>query len=286
MTFTGVKTFPFALSLVPIFLPRLPMNFFAIPPFTMVDFLLKQFLLTGSYLPYLAQWSIRKAFVFAVNYWHCILIYGTGIMLTNILIIAPICLTVAISIFQRAFLKLLETKQEESLTAEQINRVATQYRELQILAGYFNEAHKNCVVMLLITTVSGQVINMMGLLADLKDVGGLGLEEGEKQHPFVAMAIGYFLKVSYFEGVVLCVCCINFILGFCGAVHYTSTKFLKVLKSLENLHRNKLLRRLVQSMPPVMVKCGADNFVEKITPVVYQQFSNEKIVESLLLREK
>lgn len=286
MTFTGVKTLPFALSLVPIFLPRLPINLFAMPPLTIIDCNLKQYLSRVDSLPKWATYLIQTLFVFGSNYWYYTLIFGTGIMLTNIMIIVPTCLTVSLGVFQRNFIKIFKAQTDSKIATDNINRVVNQYREVQILCGYFNEAHKNCVVMLLICTIGGQVINVAGLLSDASDVGSLGVKASETQHLLLAQAAAYFFKISNIEGLILCVSCINFIFGFCAGVHCTSSKCLKAFKNSEKFQKNKLLKQLVRSMPPVKVKCGSDNFMEKITPVVYQQFSNEKIMESLLLRRK
>lgn len=285
MTLSGVRSIPFALALASVFVSKLPMNFFAIPPFDVLLLLLKESLKSIGFIPKGVQWFIPKMLVFVVNYWYTILIYGTGIMLTNALIMVPICISVAIGIFERAFHKVLASQNKNAiLTAFAAHRATKQYREVQILTGYFNDSHKNCVVMLLITTVSGQVINILGLLSDGKGLGNMGDDGDGKYHELIAMATGYFLKVSYLEGVVLCVSCINFIFGFCGGVHDTSRKCLDGLMHLESLRKNKLLRRMVMSMPIVKVKCGSNNCLEKITPVVYQEFANEKIVDTLLLR--
>lgn len=77
--------------------------------------------------------------------------------------------------------------------------------------------------------------------------------------------------------------------GLCGQVHYESSNCLDKLKI--RIHKNpKLLQkymRIFKSLARVKVEFGkTNNFVEKCTPVIYQQFTVQRILDYILVTYK
>lgn len=98
-------------------------------------------------------------------------------------------------------------------------------------------------------------------------------------------AIDLFLFTFNIEGIILCVLCLNSIFGYCADVYENSRECIKMLNHLKPLRRSKLLKRMVWSMPRIRINFGKTNFVDRLSPVVYQQYTNDKIIEMLMLRK-
>lgn len=144
------------------------------------------------------------------------------------------------------------------------------YRELQILSCFFNRIHSKVLVSMIAVAIAGQIVSVVCLLS------GKSSED---------VAADFFLRAFFVEGLIMDVLCINFIFGYCADVYMQSGNCINKLSHLDSIRRSKLLIRFVWSMPKVKITFGQTNFMDRLTPVVFQDCTNNKIVETLLLRQ-
>lgn len=70
---------------------------------------------------------------------------------------------------------------------------------------------------------------------------------------------------------------------FVGDVHETSKKCLRKLKQGYFLTKVKKYKRMIRSLPIVKINFGSTNYVEKLTPVVFEHFTLLRIIDTLLV---
>lgn len=180
-------------------------------------------------------------------------------------------------IYFRSF-QFLFSKAEKYVSSVSKLNAFKQYRQIQIMCGYFNQTHCFIITTCLSTAILGQVISFFGLLTNENVSDSLHPVPDIKQ-----MIATYFLKMCFVEGLVLTITCINCMYGFCGNVNFTSEKCLRWLQHEPKVQKSVYLKILVRSLPPLKVKFGSVNYISKLTPVVFQQFTNERIIETLLI---
>lgn len=144
------------------------------------------------------------------------------------------------------------------------------YREMQILVRLFNAISSSLLVFFLIFLTIMQVLYGFLLLSNPEELEGNLL-----------MQVFLFLVLT--NGVVG----VSLVFGFCGEIHDKSWKCMETLKEnsrkLGNPKSVRLYRRILRSLPVVHVSFGSTNFIEKLTPVVFQQFATERLVDAMLL---
>ena len=85
---------------------------------------------------------------------------------------------------------------------------------------------------------------------------------------------------------------INLIFSFCGDVHQTSEKCLIMLRA--KLGKNDMVgkvtywqlkryRKILRTLPNVKISFGEMNYIEKLTPVIFQHFTAARLIDCLLL---
>lgn len=149
------------------------------------------------------------------------------------------------------------------------------YRQVAILATVFNQLGSNLLVLLMIHVLNIQLICGYSLLAG----NGLNIS--------ISVKIVFFL--SFINGILA----LNLVFGFCANVYQLSIKYLKRLRMNAKVKvdgkGNRLLyearkhRRMLRSMPPIKISFGAMNFIDKLTPVIFQQFATARLIDSVLL---
>ncbi len=144
------------------------------------------------------------------------------------------------------------------------------YRELQILCWFFNKVHSIVLVSMIVVAIAGEIISSVSLLCKIYKENA---------------ATVFFLRAFYAEGMVLDILCINLIFGYCADVYMQSDKCVKMLNHSVIIRKSIILKRAVWSMPKIKITFGLTNFMNRLTPVVFQDYTNEKIVEHLLLCE-
>lgn len=282
MELVGFGPVGFALGIIAIMLPMSVMNVLAYPPGSWLVSCMES-LLSGLGLHKILILILVKGFVIFGNLFVFTVGYGSGVTLCTQILATTKSISVAISVFAQRLNKLtsnktsyLETSSEAYI--QRCQRTIQIYREIQLLTLYFNQMHSNVLVGMMATAVMGQVVSAVALIAKRNSAGGSGSDIEQK-------AIALFLLAYYTQGMTLCVICLIVIFGSCADVYELSNKYISYLRRSETMRKSKMLRRIVRSLPTVRVTFGRTNFVDQLSPVVYQQFTNEKIIDTLLLQK-
>lgn len=144
------------------------------------------------------------------------------------------------------------------------------YREMQIVTRLFNAMVSSLLVQFLIFLTITQVLYGLLLLSNNEELSG-------------KFTMQLFLFLVLTNGVVG----VNLVFGFVAEVHFKSWNCMKKLKEnsrkMGNPRSVKLYMKILKSLPVVHVSFGSTNFIEKLTPVVFQQFATERLIDALLL---
>lgn len=268
----GLGPIGFALGFVACLLPKTLMNVLSYPPGSWLVTSMETCL--GAFLPKIVAWLLTKLFVFLVNFYIYTVGYGWAVTLSIQILVGATALAIAISMFNRRLDKVESShghlSRQEIL--QKYQKILGMYREIQLLACYYNKINCYLVVAMVGAAVQGQVINFVGLIS--KD---RSRSDG--------VAISLFLLMFNFQGMTLCVLCLNSIFRYCADVYENSRECVDKLNHSETLRMSKLLQRIIWSMPYVKVQFAKTNFIQRLSPVMYQQFTNEKIIDFLLLQQ-
>lgn len=147
------------------------------------------------------------------------------------------------------------------------------YNEIHQIGKLFNNLYANLFVSSLFTFGSLQLLCTIQLFKMALKIDSLTRLECQ-------ISAFYFLVVINASSV------INSLFGICGQVHHESCHCLSKLKV--RIHRDpKLTRkylRVFNSLPKVKVEFGwTNNFIEKQTPIIYQQFTVQRILDYILM---
>lgn len=161
--------------------------------------------------------------------------------------------------------KILESKRE-------LYNALAAHGQINILSNTFNQIVSTLLVIFLIQAVNAQIICGMNML---------GTEIGiESQKGKTSLKLAFLLlTINASIGV-------NLVFAFCANVHTMSSKCLKkIQRHTETVPQSKLrmYRRIVRSLAVVKVDFGQMNFIEKLTPVIFQQFSTSRLIDCLLV---
>lgn len=132
---------------------------------------------------------------------------------------------------------------------------------------------------MLITVVQGQVVSALGILKG--DEGGAGTGADDDFSNLTTFKL--FVNTYYLETVMMCAMVIDVLFGFCGHLFDTSKTCLDRLNHHQLLYQSKDCRRTLKSLTIIKILMGNDNYIEKMTPINYQQFTTDRIVDALLL---
>ncbi|CAL8146487.1 unnamed protein product [Orchesella dallaii] len=155
-----------------------------------------------------------------------------------------------------------------------INKAISNYQHIRILLIQFNRVHSNFLVFVLLTVITFMVLNGVRLIASLATVSFT-------DRKLIGMNCFYASVVLQNVGITIA------LFGGFGAVHDLAGSCLRNMRNAaiypRHSCRGKILKRVVKSLPVLKVEFSATNFVEKITPFVYLEFSLLRIVDCLLL---
>lgn len=143
-------------------------------------------------------------------------------------------------------------------------------RQINLLAASFNKMFATLLVMISVHAVLMQIIGGYCLVRVL----------GGNENVFSRLLFIFMIE----NGFVVT----TLVYGFCGEVHDASNKGMKRIKKYAHVdgrssRKMKMFRRVASSMPVLKINFGSGNFVEKSTPIVFQQFTIERLVDLLLL---
>ncbi len=127
------------------------------------------------------------------------------------------------------------------------------------------------IVSLIVKTIVGQIVSVVGMLSETIKKKAI---------------TNIFLRAFYSKGVVLDILCINFKFGYCAEVCMKSLCCINKFNHSGIIRRSNYKVKVVRSMPKIKITFGRTNFTDLCTPVVIQEYTSEKILETLLLRHQ
>lgn len=91
------------------------------------------------------------------------------------------------------------------------------------------------------------------------------------------------LKLFFFAVIFEVVIAISLIYGFAADLHYQSTKVMGNITKYSKVRRSKYLKRFFSSSQVLRVEFAVTNYLEKTTPLMFQKFCGDRILDLLLL---
>ena len=140
------------------------------------------------------------------------------------------------------------------------------YRQIQLLSGQYNLLHQRAIlVVLIMAVVSTQSICIYALI---------------EFHSQMHWMLEIFFAMMGFD-------CFMSIIMLCGTLADAYDDSVQALKILKRNHRGcKWLYRFHISCQTIKMRFGVTNFMEKLTPLNFQNFSLCQTVNLLLMNEK
>jgi len=91
-------------------------------------------------------------------------------------------------------------------------------------------------------------------------------------------------RLYFFQIVINSALILNLVYGFCADVHYYSGKLIaRMNQNSQGVRQHRIYTKTIKSLAIVRVDFGDNNFIEKITPVMFQHFSALRIIDSILV---
>lgn len=147
------------------------------------------------------------------------------------------------------------------------------HREIQILGKLFNEMHSRGMVVFLFCAMVAQLVPVTQLLQQ-----AASHKTDTRESDSAQFGAKMFFMVLLNNGI----SCMSLYI-FAGDIHETSKTALKKIKYTVVMKTPKIYSRYIKSLPIVRAKFGSTNFVEKLSPVVFQHFTVARIIDVLLL---
>ncbi|CAL8146211.1 unnamed protein product [Orchesella dallaii] len=213
-----------------------------------------------SYLPNEKVAEIGAKFTtFAVSSW----VYMVIMKVDAVLIIQVAIGTVGLS--QMIKLQLNEMRQSS------LRNLINTYRRIQLLASVFNKIHSKVIVLLFITVLTSQIMSTLKLIHAVRgnDNSTVGV------------------RLYYVRVLVTSIIVINTVYGFCGDVSFFSEKFVKHMRHCARVTPgrkcSKMFWKMIISLPIIKIEFGPSNFIEKLTPIMFQQFATLRVIDAMLV---
>ncbi len=152
------------------------------------------------------------------------------------------------------------------------------YREVQILTEKFNQLFANALMSILAGLLIGQVSSALQAIRLVNTAA--------QSHAFMKTTLTNAMAAVFFILFINLMVILNFLFGFCALVHKGSCRCDKWIHGNECMASNsKAHRRQMKSLPVIKISFGiTNNFVEALTPVLYQQYICQRFVDMLLLK--
>ncbi|CAL8146490.1 unnamed protein product [Orchesella dallaii] len=258
---------PQFMAISAVLLPSSPMNFLALFPGKSCTDLMLNIIGINKMTQLLGY--LLVALQFLGNWIIWVLIFKFGLLTFYQTGICALILSKYLLILKR---KLGKSKGFGILSS--INKAISNYQHIRILLIEFNSVHSNFLVSVLLTVLTFQVLSGIKLISCLATDS---FTDGNL----------FWMNCFYAQAVVENVCMIITLFGGFGAVHDLAGHCLRNMRNAA-IHRQhgfqgKILKRVVKSLPGLKVEFSATNFIERLTPFVYLEFSLIRIVEFLLL---
>ncbi len=157
----------------------------------------------------------------------------------------------------------------------QLLEAVKMYREIQILNECFDQYVSGLLSALLWVTFQGE-FNMVLCLLGATEVK----YNGSKSMEFIADVI---MRSAYIQGFFMAFISANYIVGSFGEVYNNSKTVLAKSSRIVKLQRISLACKYTKSFAPIKVSFGMSNFMDKTTPINFQRFIIDRIVDGLLV---
>jgi hypothetical protein len=149
-----------------------------------------------------------------------------------------------------------------------IRHLAKQYREIRIMNALFNSVYEDRFYVVLIGVA--QISGIVGLCNTIHLSSKL---------PLPVYGIMVFINVTKFLAIV-------FFITVGSTVWIESRVLLEAMRVRNMRSSNKrLYKRLIETLPPLKVKVGSVNFIERMTPCIVISFMIEQAVSLILLSQ-
>lgn len=154
------------------------------------------------------------------------------------------------------------------------------YQQIQLLEVQFNQLLRAMLVFVLIQMMNLEMTGGLYLLT--KDRSAFGERTLPMQIFFILIINDGFVGISK-------------VFSACAEVHHSSKKVLSVMKKLNSFRfgrktgnesdqgKLKEYQKMVRSLRLVKVQFGSTNHIEKLTPIMFQQFVTDRLIDSLLM---
>lgn len=220
---------------------------------------------------------VEKIFVFLINYIFWTLIHLMGYLNLVDLLIGPMCLTIChLNNHKRLeyWLQICHFNCDNHSVSSKVDyfslsRLANGLMTVQLLMENFNGALRIFYAFTLVVTGTCEVVSLSILLGPLKS-----------QVPpplwlfFIGVAAESILTILVFY-------------DFAANLHYVTTRSFSILQSKEKVIKSRYLKRFLKSCQVLRVQIGSsNNYLEKRTPLVFQKFCIDRIIDLLLLSKK
>lgn len=264
----GIYCLGLTLPIVAILTPTLPVNLYSYPPGLHLMNCVKYILVDHPTL----SCFVEKTILFIANYLMWLIHVKLILVSTIEKILGSLCLTLCVLQFHKRL-------QAKNCIGK---KSCTLYRTIQMLTAMFNEVERFQLLAILGTIGSAQVAAGLRLLGSDTDQ----LNTADIESSMMKIVAEYWVDGFHFLIWVNTMVVINFTFGYCAQLHDSSKNV------LNDLRRNSYIKALivnlktVRSFPKVSVKFGGTNFIDKMTPVVFQMFLVARLIDMLLVKRK
>lgn len=270
---------PLILTLCGVVEPALPMNISSYPPFRKITLQLASYFncsYSRTFHYKCFSWALFKAAIFFLNYPAWVAMLKSLMLMANQFVVGSISLSLSLSVFEK---NIRNMKCSQFILSHCRNNeddpfqcAILIYRKIQIIAKVFNEIHASALVTYLCCAMLTQIIPATQLIS--------GPKVSPQQYDPVVFWTKQFLIVALFNGFASMA-----LYFFVADVHFRSNHCFKTLRNWKIL-RIASNRKVLMSLPIVKIEFGGSNYIEKITPVVFQHFTTLRIIDVLLLSRR
>lgn len=145
------------------------------------------------------------------------------------------------------------------------------YRSIAILTKVYNEIHRYALLTFLGIAAFAQIIPATQLI-----------DGGASQVESITASVKAWIDLFFFLVLQNAVASMGLYV-FVGDVHHKSKRCIQHLKQNLLLKKSAIISKIIKSMPSLKITFGSTNYVEKLTPVVFEHFTILRIIDTLLL---
>ncbi|CAL8145488.1 unnamed protein product [Orchesella dallaii] len=271
--YPSMKTCPALLSISAFLLTSSPMNFFSLQPLNLI--INGVMMATSAVFPALTTgltWFIEGMVNWAIWTFSC----KVAAVLDIQIVLGATALVAYASMIERNWRPHFEQDQanQSKMRIKTLHSVKV-YKQLQILLKMFNVLHSGILVSLLVTLLTLEVVAAVKVIRSLS--GGT-----------FTSSSGIWVNGFLLQIVMYSVVAVVAIYGMAGRVNDVAQRCLRAMKNgaLQSGKDRKSLIKIVNSLSVLKVEFASSNFVEKLTPYIFLEFTLARIIDCLLLSKR